>query len=95
MGKPELDKQIMGTMKTWGGNYDSTVGDNHDTCSDKIDKQIDGKDVTLNVMSKMDAPHPKPASDNPGVDKAFWAKGDPQMDTTGHGKLTMSTKQGK
>lgn len=95
MGPIKLDKKIMGTMKTWGGNYDSDEGDSHDTSSDKIDKKIDGKDVTENVMSQMDASHAKPDSCNPGFDKAFWAKADPSMDTTGHGKLTMATKQKK
>ena len=91
MGRPELDPQIMGTMKTWGGNYDSTVGDNHNGVADKIDQKIDGKDVTLNVMSKMDASHAKPSSDNPGVDKSFIdGKSKPLMDTTGHGRLTRS-----
>ena len=93
MGKPELNKQIIGAMPTWGGNFDSTVGCNHDTMADKVDQKIDSKEITLNTMSKMDASHAKPSSCNPGVDKGFInGKSAPQMDTTGHGKLTRSLK---
>lgn len=92
MGKIDLDKRIMGQMETWGGNYNSTEGDNHCSEADKISKEIDSKEITLNVMAKMDASHAKPDSMNPGFDKAFWAKAQPQMDTTGHGKLTRAVK---
>src|SRR5229473_2537817 len=46
MGKPELNKQIIGAMPTWGGNFDSTVGCNHDTMADKVDQKIDIKAVS-------------------------------------------------
>jgi len=92
MGPIKLDNTIMGTMKGWGNNFDSTVGCNHDTDDDKIDQKIDSKSITLNKMSEMDASHAKPSSCNPGIDKGFWAKADPQMDTTGHGKLTRTLK---
>lgn len=92
MGKPELSKTIMGTMGTWGGNYNSNVGCSHDTGSDKVDQKIDSKEVTLNKMSQMDASHAKPGSMNPGVDKGFLGKANPVMDTTGHGKLTRNCK---
>lgn len=88
MGPIKLDPQIMNTMKTWGNNYNSKVGDDHDTCSDKVDKTIESKDVTINVMSKMDASHAKPDSMNPGVDKSFLAKAKPQTGTVGEGLLT-------
>lgn len=90
MNKISLDPKIMDTMKSWGGNYDSDTGQNHNGVADKISKEIDSKDVTLNIMSEMDAPHPK--TKNPGVDKAFWAKADPLSDTTGHGTLTRKLK---
>lgn len=90
MGPIKLDKRIMDTMGSWGNNFDSDVGDNHNTMADKIDKEIDGIDVTLNVMSKMDASHPKTSAENPKVDMGFLAKAKPLMDTTGHGKLTRS-----
>jgi hypothetical protein len=91
MGPIKLDPKIVGQMKVWGGNYNSTVGDNHCTVADKVDQQIDSKQVTLNIMSKMDASHAKPSNMNPGVDRGFViGKGSPVMDTTGHGKLTKS-----
>ncbi len=92
MGKIELNKQIIGSMGTWGGNYSSTVGCSHDTMADHIDQEIENEDITLNKMSKMDASHAKTASKNPGFDKGFWAKANPLMDTTGNGKLTRSLK---
>ena len=88
MGKPELDKVIMGQGSSWGYNFNSLEGCSHNSSDDKVDDKIDGTDVTLNTMSKMDAPHPKPGSDNPGFDKGFWAKAKPQMDTVGEGMLT-------
>lgn len=90
MGRPELDKRITNSMKGWGAGYDSTVGCSHDTMADTIDSIIDSKSVTLNSMDKMDASHAKPSSKNPGVDRGFLAKANPQMDTTGHGKLSRS-----
>lgn len=92
MGPIKLDPQIMNTMETWGNNYDSSVGNKHNKVADKIDPQINSKDITLNVMSKMDASHAKPSSEDPGVDMGFMNKGNPLMDTTGHGKLTRSLK---
>ena len=92
MGPIKLDSKITGQMKTWGGNYDSDEGCNHNGVADKISQEIDSKSVTLNTMSKMDASHAKPSSDNPGFDKGFWAKADPSSDTTGHGKLTRKLK---
>lgn len=92
MGPIVLDPKIMNTMDKWGGNYDSPVGDNHNGVADKINQKIDGKDVTLNIMSQMDADHGKPNNMNPGVDNGFLAKAKPLMDTTGHGKLTRSLK---
>ena len=92
MGPIKLDPQIMNTMEKWGGNYQSTVGDNHNGVADKIDSKIDSKDITLNKMSEMDASHAKPSADNPGFDRGFWAKADPLQDTTGHGKLTRKLK---
>jgi len=92
MGRPELDNRIMKQMGSWGNNFNSMEGCDHNSEADKIDKKIDGKDITLNKMNLMDASHAKPSSDNPGVDKSFWAKADPQTDTTGHGKLTRSLK---
>jgi hypothetical protein len=89
MGPIKLDKTIMGTMKTWGGNYDSTVGNNHCGVADKIDQKIDSKSVTLNT--EMDPNRAKPSNMNPGNDRGFvMGKGSPVMDTTGHGKLTKS-----
>lgn len=90
MGKPELNKQIIGAMPTWGGNFDSDVGCNHNNVANKIDSTIDSKDVTINKLNQMDVSHAKPSSKNPGVDKSFLAKSAPSMDTTGHGKLTRS-----
>ncbi len=90
MGPIKLDPRIMKTMQSWGNNFDSTVGDNHNTMADKLDDQIENKDITLNVMSKMDAPHPKTSAENPKVDMGFLNKAKPLMDTTGHGKLTRS-----
>ena len=92
MGRPELDPTIMKQGSSWGYNYNSTEGCNHDTADDKVDKTIDGIQVTLNTPSKMDAPHPKPGSENPGFDKTFWAKAKPQMDTVGEGLLTRKLK---
>lgn len=91
MGPIKLDPKIMGTMKTWGGNYDSTVGDNHCGVADKVDQAIDSKEITLN--HNMDPNRAKPSSKNPGVDRGFvFGKGSPQTDTQGHGKLTRSLK---
>lgn len=92
MGPIKLDSKIMSQGKSWGYNYDSTEGDNHNKVADKKTDQIESKNVTLNIPSKMDASHAKPSSDNPGFDKGFWAKADPLMDTTGHGKLTRKLK---
>lgn len=92
MGPIKLDSKIMGQMEKWGGNYDSTEGCNHNSVADKKTAEIESKNVTLNIPSKMDASHAKPSSDNPGFDKSFWAKADPLMDTTGHGKLTRKLK---
>ena len=92
MGPIKLDPAIMKTMETWGGNYDSTVGCSDDTSDNKVDSKIAGKDVTINKMSQMDAPHPKSSSDNPGFDKGFWAKASPQKDTVGEGLLTRKLK---
>jgi len=92
MGPIKLDPKITGQMKKWGGNYDSTEGDSHNTVADKKDSKLTSKNVTLNIMSEMDASHAKPSSDNPGFDKGFWGKAVPQDDTTGHGKLTRKLK---
>lgn len=92
MGPIKLDPKIMGTMKSWGDNYNSMEGCGHDPADDKVTSEITAKEVTLNTPSKMDAPHPKQGSDNPGFDKGFWAKADPLNDTTGHGKLTRKLK---
>lgn len=89
MGKPELDSRITGQMKTVGGNYNSMEGCSHNSKADKVSAKITSKSVTLNT--NMDPNEAKPSSDNPGVDRAFLAKGNPQMDTTGHGKLTRGT----
>ena len=92
MGKIELDQKIMGQMDSWGNGYNSLEGCSHDSDDDKVDSKISSKDQTLNVPSKMDAPHPKLSSDNPGFDKSFWAKANPSSDTTGHGTLTRKLK---
>lgn len=86
MGPIKLDKQITGAMKTWGGNFDSNVGCSHNSEADTTTSKITSKKVTLNT--EMDPNMAKPKSMNPGVDKAFWGKAEPQSDTTGHGKLT-------
>lgn len=72
--------------------YLAPGGDNHCTEADKISQELVGKDVMGNV-GNLDPNRAKPNSMNPGFDKSFWAKGDPQKDTTGHGTLTMKTKQ--
>lgn len=92
MGPIKLDPRIMSTMKTWGGNYDSATGNSHNTEADVHDASIESKSVTLNIMSKMDASHAKPSNMNPGCDMGFLNKAKPQMDTTGHGKLSRSLK---
>lgn len=92
MGKPDLDPRIMNTMERWGGNYDSDVGCSHNGVADKKTDEIESKNVTLNIMSKMDASHAKPSSKNPGFDGGFWAKAKPQMDTVGEGLLTRKLK---
>lgn len=93
MGPIKLDPKIMNQGKAWGYNWDNTDGDNHNGVADKIDDTIDGKDVTINVMSKMDASHSKPKGKNPGVDKHFLDElSKPQMDTVGEGKLSRSLK---
>ena len=92
MGKIELDKLIIGQENAWGGNYNSMEGCSHDSSDDKIDSKIEGKEITLNVMSTMDAPRPKTSAENPGFDKGFWAKAKPLQDTTGHGTLTRKLK---
>ena len=84
-----LDNRIIGGMKTWGGNYDSNTGGNHNTSADKRDPKITNKEQMGNPK-ELDPMMAKPSNKNPGVDKAFLAKGNPQMDTTGHGKLTRS-----
>ena len=90
MGPIKLDSKIVNQMESWGGNYNSMDGCSHDSADDKVTKEIDSKDITLNVPSKMDAPHPK--TGNPGVDMGFWAKAKPLSDTTGHGTLTRKLK---
>lgn len=90
MGPIKLDSKITGQMKTWGSNYNSMEGCNHDAMADKLSPKINSKDVTLNVMSEMDASHAKPNSMNPGCDQTFWSKGNPQMGTVGEGKLSRS-----
>ena len=91
MGRPELSDVIMGTMKTWGGNYDSKVGCNHNGVADKVDQKIDSKSVTLNT--EMDPNRAKPSNKNSGVDRGFvMGKCSPVMETTGHEKLTRSLK---
>lgn len=92
MGPIKLDSKIMSQGKAWGYNYDSDEGCGHDPADDKVDSKITAKDITLNKMSKMDASHAKPSSDNPGFDKSFWGKAEPPADTTGHGKLTRKLK---
>lgn len=92
MGRPELDSRIMGQMKNWGGNYNSDTGCSHNSEADNIDNRIDGRDVTINVASKMDASHAKPGKMNPGVDKGFLAKGNPQKDTVEGFTLTRKLK---
>jgi hypothetical protein len=93
MGKPELDQLIIKQSNAWGENYNSEAGCDHNSEADKIDSKVNGKDVTINIMSKMDSPHPK--TDNPGVDKAFWAKANPTTDTVEGFKLTRSLKDKK
>lgn len=88
MGKIKLDQKIMGQMKTWGGNYDSMEGCSQEPGTKELSKKITSKSVTLNTA--MDPNEAKPKGQNPGVDKAFLAKGEPQMDTQGHGRLTRS-----
>ncbi len=83
-----LDNRITGGMKTWGGNYNSDVGCSHNPVADKINSKLTNKEQMGNHA--LDVNMAKPSSKNPGVDKAFLAKGNPQMDTTGHGKLTRS-----
>jgi hypothetical protein len=96
MGKPELDKLIMDQEKVWGGNYNNTTeGCSHDSSDDKIDPKIEGRDVTVNIMAKMDSPHPKLDSQNPGLDKSFWAKANPTTDTVEGFKLTRALKDKK
>lgn len=90
MGPIKLDPKIMKTMKSWGDNYNSLEGCGHDSDDDKLDSEINSKDITLNIPSKMDAVHPK--TNNPGVDMGFWAKAKPLSDTTGHGTLTRKLK---
>ena len=92
MDRPKLDPEIMKQGKSWGYNYDSMEGCGHDPADDKVTSDIVGKDVTVNVMSKMDTSHAKPAKDNPGFDKSFWAKADPQTDTVEGFKLTRKLK---
>lgn len=92
MGPIKLDSKIMKQGSSWGYNYDSTDGCGHNSTADKKDSTLTSKEITLNTMSKMDAERAKPGSKNPGVDKSFLAKGEPSMDTTGHGKLTRKLK---
>lgn len=92
MGKPDLDPMLMKQMDSWGANYNNMDGCSHDSDDDKVDQKIASKDQTLNVPSKMDAPHPKASSDNPGFDKGFWAKAKASTDTTGHGTLSRKLK---
>jgi hypothetical protein len=85
MNKPHIDKTIWNSMQKQG--YLAPGGDDHDPSSDKKDNRIVGPNVMGNV-GNLDPDRSKPKSMNPGFDKTFWSKADPQEDTTGHGKLT-------
>lgn len=89
MGKIQLSSVIMGSMKDQG--YLATGGDNHNGEANKLDNRLTGKGAMGND-GDLNPDRSKPKSKNPGVDMAFWAKGDPQEDTTGHGKLTSGCK---
>lgn len=84
-----LDPKIVNQPKKWGWNYDSTVGDSHNGEADKISKQLVGP-VDINI--NLDPDKSKPSSLNPGVDKGFLAKGNPQKGTVGEGLLTRSCR---
>lgn len=71
MNMPKLDKLIMDQGNSWGANWNSMEGCGHDTDEDVVDKEIDGIQVTQNIMSLMDAPHPKPDEDNQALIKYF------------------------
>jgi hypothetical protein len=80
-----MDKRIVGSMGPQGWNYDSDVGCSHNTGSDKRNpKVMPGMDKETALDVNMSG------GPNPGVDRAFLAKGNPTMDTTGWGKLTRS-----
>lgn len=88
MGKIQLNKMIMNSMDKWGANFDSDYGDQHNPMADKLSPKINSKDVTLNKMSDMDSPVPKPKNMNPGIDMGFLNKGNPIKGTVGEGLLT-------
>lgn len=95
MNKPQLDNVIMKQSNAWGANFNSMEGCRHNSEMDEVEDKVNGKDVTINIMSKMDASHAKPGADNPGFDKGFWAKADPQSDTVEGFKLTRALKDRK
>lgn len=84
MNTETLDKRIVGTHSTQGWNWDSDVGNSHNSSADKRDPKLLSKENMTN--GELDVRMPK--TGNPGVDKSFLAKGNPQSDTTGHGILT-------
>lgn len=90
MGEPEISKVIMGSMKQMG--YLAPGGDDHNSEADSINKELTAKQAMGNY-GPLDIDRPKPPNQNPGVDKGFLNKGNPQQDTTGHGTLTMKTRQ--
>lgn len=90
MGKIELSQTIMGQMKTWGGNVEDNKS-SHNGVADKVSSVITNTEQMGNPKT-LNQNMAKPADKNPGVDRAFLAKGNPTMDVTGHGKLTRSCK---
>jgi hypothetical protein len=87
MGNPELDKRIVGSMGPQGWNHDSDVGQSSAGVKNRKNFDSDMQPSMVNPKN-LDPNMAKPSTQNPGVDKSFWNKGNAQMDTTGHGKLT-------
>jgi len=75
-------------MGPQGWNYNSDVGQSSSKVKGQKNSPAFTDPSTMHNVKNMDPAMPKKSSDNPGVDKAFWKKADPQMDTTGWGKLS-------
>lgn len=74
MGKEPLDSRIVGSMGPQGWGYNSDTGNSHNSSADKRDPKLLSKENMTN--GELDVRMPK--TGNPGVDKSFLAKGNPQ-----------------